>query len=349
MRYPITIPLSQFSSLLRRHLFRRATWLVVIVCAACSVLGLHLATREFASERVATKSTPAGKVTVQAAGRARPLFNFLDGRQVSVNYGGQNVATQAIQSGQAEPRALASGDLDGNATPDLIAGYAFQGAGIITIQRGNPEAFAPTDKSVYARMADGFNPDALLPAVETIQVPGAADFVEVGDFNDDGRKDVLVGTRHGGLVLLAGDGQGSLSAAQQIDLPGSLTALAAGQFRAADGKTDVAVGVNGPGGSQVLIYDGARGGLTASPMQFLLTSEASVIRLDGMDDDPFMDAIVGTGDGVLVIHGWGRKESPELSSRVERVSAESDVRGLSLGHYLWDREGRLEIAALSAD
>src|SRR4051794_32422682 len=62
--------------------------------------------------------------TVQAAGRGNPFFNFRDGGQVSVAFHGENAAALALQSGQAEPRAVASGDFDGNGTPDVIAGYA---------------------------------------------------------------------------------------------------------------------------------------------------------------------------------------------------------------------------------
>ena len=195
----------------------------------------------------------------------------------------------------------------------------------------------------------GYNPDALLPTVETIQVPVPADFLEVGDFNVDGLKDFLVGGRLGGLFLIAGDGNSGWLPAQLIELPGNLTALAAGEFRAADGKRDVALGISGPGGSQLFIYDGAKGGVTESPMQFQLASEASVIRFGGIDGDAFIDAVVGTDGDLTIIHGWGRQQTPALDSRIEHISAAANIRGLSLGHYVWDREGRLEIATLSGD
>ncbi|HJT65247.1 MAG TPA: Ig-like domain-containing protein [Pyrinomonadaceae bacterium] len=286
-------------------------------------------------------------ITVHAAGRARPFFNFQDGRQISANFSG--AAAQALQSGQAQARALAAGDLDANAVPDVVAGYRYGGTGIVTIQRGNPEAYAPRDKSVYERMQNGYNPDALLPEVETITTPEPADFLQIGDFNGDSHIDILSGARGGDLFLLANDGNGGFLAPQQIQLPGSVTALAAGEFRAADGKLDVAVGVNGPGGTELLIFDGANGGLTGAPMQFPLTSEASVIRLDGMDDDPFVDAVVAAGSDVLIVHGWGRKESPVLSSRIERVSTPSEIHGLAVGNFNWNRQGRPDLAVLAPD
>ena len=50
-----------------------------------------------------------------------------------------------------------------------------------------------------------------------------------------------------------------------------MTALAAGEFRAADGFTDVAVGVTGPGGESLLIFDAAEG-LSNALAQYQLSS-----------------------------------------------------------------------------
>src|SRR4030088_2762637 len=47
-------------------------------------------------------------MTVQAAGRGKPYFNFGDGRQMPVAYRGNANAMQVLQSGQARPRAMAS-------------------------------------------------------------------------------------------------------------------------------------------------------------------------------------------------------------------------------------------------
>ena len=94
---------------------------------------------------------------------------------MTVTYRGDQAAVAALQSGAAQARALASADFDRNGTPDVVAAYAFNGAGIITLQRGNPEAFAPTDDSVFSRVQQGYNPDSLLPGADVYALPVSPD------------------------------------------------------------------------------------------------------------------------------------------------------------------------------
>src|SRR6266853_5681684 len=338
--------LNSFSALIRFSTAAR------IVCAllVCSGVLLAIHARNNSAKSTATsEATPRGAITVHAAGRAKPYLNFQDGRQLRVDYRGEQSVIQSLQSGQARARSLAVADLDGNSTPDLVVGYEYNGAGIVTIQRGNPDAFAPADESVYARMQRGYNPESLLPTAETYQVPEPVDFVQAGDFNNDNRKDILTGSRGRDLFLLAGNDHGGFEPPQQIFLPGVVTTLAAGEFRAADGVPDIAVGVIGPNGPALLIFDGAAGGVTSAPMEFPLTNEPTAVQFGSLDDDPFQDVVVANGSELEIVHGWGRKLSPSLASRVEHVSTPARVQGMALGHFIWDRAGRNEIAAMASD
>ena len=97
---------------------------------------------------------------------------------------------------------------------------------------------------------------------------------------------------------MKGNGAGRFDEAQQIDLPGPVTALAAGEFRAADGFTDLAVGVSGPGGKSLLIL------MTRTDSRTRWCSinwpqPASAIEFGGLDDDPFQDVAVAAGSEVL--------------------------------------------------
>src|SRR5688572_13387723 len=186
-----------------------------------------------AENTVAGTNRPKGHVTVHAAGRGKPFLNLQDGKEMSVTYRGDEAAVAAMQSGASQPRALASADFDLNGTPDVVAGYGFSGAGLITVHRGNPDAFAPVDDSVFVRMQQGYNPESLLPVADVYAVPVAPDFLVTGNFTSDSEKDVVVAAKGGGLYLMEGNGAGRLGDPQQIDLPGPVTALAAGEFRAA--------------------------------------------------------------------------------------------------------------------
>jgi predicted outer membrane repeat protein len=301
------------------------------------------------SELAAPGKISAGAVTVYAAGRGKPFLNFQDGRSMHAIYKGESALTSALQSGAAQARTLASADFDSNGTPDVLAGFAFNGAGMITLQRGNPEAFAPADTSVFVRMQQGYNPDSLLRDAAVYAVPVSPDFMVTGNFTHDADKDVVFAAKGGALYLMAGDGSGRLGSPQEIPLPGPVTALAAGEFRNADGFTDIAVGVAGGGGNFLLIFDDAAHGFRNPVVQQPLADAASGIEFGSLDDDPFTDVAVTDGSEVVVIHGWGRKEQVTAESRVERVKVGGNLRGLAVGEFAWDREGRSEIAALSDD
>jgi hypothetical protein len=319
--------------------------LLLLLLCGCVLLGIHARTNS--AKSLARQSR--GAITVQAAGRGKPYLNFQDGRQMLVDYRGAENATRAMQSGQALARALASVDLDSNGTPDLVVGYAYNGGGIVTIQRGNPDAYAPKDDSVFVRMQQGYNPDSLLPGVDVLQVPEPVDFLCTGNFNHDSTKDILLAARGGGLYLLRGDGQGGLGTPEPISLPGVVTALTVGQFRAADGWSDVAVGVSGPAGPEVLVFDGAGGGFESDALRFPLTAEATAVEFGELDSDPFMDLAIASGSEIDAVHGWGRKTQANPSSRVERIALSFTAQSLAVDNFIWDRQGAREIAALASD
>jgi hypothetical protein len=286
------------------------------------------------------------QVTVQATGRGNPYLNVKDGRQMAtVSYRGNSGAINALQSGTAGGRALAAADLNGDAAPDLVIGYANGGFGIVTVQKGNPEGFAPQDDSVFQRMHQGYNPPSFLPAVDTYQVSSPVDFLQLGDFNNDGSRDVLIGTRDGSLRLLPGDGQGGLGAEQEIALPGNVTSLTAGEFRAADGRPDVAVGV----GSEVLVFDGAAGGFESAPFHFPVEGRAVSVEFGGLDSDPFMDLAIANGAEINIVHGWGRKVEANPQSQVERIPLGYATRSLAVDNFTWDRQATREIAVVAED
>ncbi|HET9300952.1 MAG TPA: hypothetical protein VFO11_13470 [Candidatus Polarisedimenticolaceae bacterium] len=246
----------------------------------------------------------------------------------------------------ASPRALASADLNADGAPDLVAGYAEGPTGIVTIRLGNTDAYAPRNDTVFERLQGGYDPPSLSPDVRRVAVPEPADLLQLGDFDGDLRQDVLVAGREGDLFLLPGDGQGGLDEARRVPLEGRVTALVSGEFRAMDGRADVAVGVRGPSGPKLLLFDGADGGFSGSPLEVGLPADATEARFAMLDDDPFVDLAVAAGHQVLIVHGWGRKQEVDLASRIESIEVGSPARGLEVGFFVWNREGRDQLAVL---
>ena len=166
-----------------------AKLLAILLVAVTVPLALYVRVKSEDSARFSKAEGPVSvtkrakeQVTVHAANRGRSFLNLQDGHEMTVTYRGDQAAVAALQSGAAQARALASADLDGNGTPDLMAAFAFNGEGIITVQHGNPDAFAPKDDSVFVRMQQGYNPASLLPDTEVYKLPATPDFVAAGNF-----------------------------------------------------------------------------------------------------------------------------------------------------------------------
>jgi hypothetical protein len=292
---------------------------------------------------------PQRNATVQAAGRGTRLLNVQDGQEVAAQYRGEPRLTASLQSGLARARALAAEDLDGDAAQDVVAGYSNNGSGIISVQHGNPNAYAPKDEAVIKRIQQGESPDSLTPVAELYEIPEAVDFLAAGDFNEDGQKDVLTAARGGGLYLLAGDGARGLRPAERVALDGRVTAMATGEFGRADGRTEVAVSTVGPNGPALFIYRGGEGRLSDLVARYALPAEVTAIGFSQLDEDPFMDVAVATGNSVEIIHGSGLRDMAGARSRIEQVNLPFTVQGLALGDFIWDRQYRTEIAVLAQD
>jgi hypothetical protein len=144
-----------------------------------------------APEGSPTAAPADAPIAVEAAGRGKPYLNLRDGRAMSVQYRGDDDLTAALRSGVAQPLALASADFDGNGTPDVVASYSIAGAGLITVQRGNPDAFAPDDDSVFARMQQGYDPASLLPVADVYATPEPPTFLATGNFDGDSAPDLV--------------------------------------------------------------------------------------------------------------------------------------------------------------
>jgi CSLREA domain-containing protein len=316
-------------------------------CAFLLVLSLSTLVLLSSLTRTGYVKSGAPGVRVHVDSQSR-LLNLKEANQTSVDYKGNSYMAEALRSGNARPLALASGDLDSDMAADLITGYRYGDNGIITVRRGKLDAFQTQDEKVYQSAMKGNAVQALESSAEVYSIPEPPTFLAVGDFNGDHQQDVLAATVGGGLYLIAGDGAGDLSDAEQIPLSGQITAIATGVFNRNSELTSVVVAVDGKEGAALLMFEGEDGGLKSQPKRYPLAGRATALALGNLDNDSFGDAAIAEGNTVELIHGGGWNNS-DLAARVEQISAPFEVRSLAIGDYIWDREARPELAMLAPD
>ena len=251
-------------------------------------------------------------ITVRATGRGGPYLFLRDGQKVLTTYKGTSAAAQSFAYSHARPLALVSADFDEDGMPDLASAYVTpEGAGIVTLHRGNVDALWP-----YGKAIRNGEPPAFLPEAQVFTIPEAPDFLGAGDFDADGHWDLVAGHLGGkSLYFLRGDGHGGFAKAERIDLPGAVTALVAGEINRVDGLTDVAAAVTGASGSQVLVFESPTGALRGEPEIFLIPAAATALAMMPLDDDSLNDLAVAAGNRLLTIHGRDRKLSQSKAVR----------------------------------
>jgi hypothetical protein len=332
-------------------LFYRGMKLLTLFVVASTLLA-SIQTRTNSAKSPASSR---GAVIVKAAGRGKGLLNPHDGRALSAEYGGETTMSQALRAGFAQPLTLASADFDHDGAPDLITGYRDGRAGILTLQRGNVDAFVPKDRTIYDRAAKGDLPPSFVNEVRTFQLPETPDVLLVGDFNDDGRKDLLTATRGGDLYLLVGDGAGSFDAPEQLELPGTVTALTAGTFTRAEGLRAVIAGVMSPQGPALAVFNQDSSGLSRTPTMCPLPAQATALVLGSFDEDSYFDLAATAANEVVIFHG-SKPGAPisdgrpmPLQSRMERIDLSFNALSLAAGTFAPDGVPRMDLAMLSSD
>lgn len=309
------------------------------------------------------------RITVHAAGRGNPWINLRDGHDLPVFYTGAERLKQVLEQNLALPLALASGDFDRDGVPDLVSGYAGPSGGILALYRGNidslwpntPEARRPTTHDGQPTASDQrLTTDDVSPFLSPARVfgvPEPPEFLGTGDFDADGHWDVVTAARESNaLYLLACDGRGGLKPAQRLGLPGIVTALVVGEINRADGLMDLVVGIVGPDGPQVLVFEWPEGALKGEPETFPLPGEATALALGQLDESYEMDLAVAAGSELLIVHGRDRKLSLDEVKQAEVPPAAIDqfsfpfaILSVALGDFIWDRDYRSEIALMLED
>jgi CSLREA domain-containing protein len=294
-----------------------------------------------------------GQITVQAAKRGNPRISLKDGRDVSTVYVGAEAVANNLQAGQARALSLVSEDFDVDGYPDLVSGYATSNGGFITFHRANKEAFAPEDPDVLEGVRRGEFPTPFRAEAETFETSAAPDFLVAGDFNRDGKLDLVTATQGGSEVyFLAGRGKASgFDTPQKLSLPGRVTALASGEIDLPNNQTDLIVAINDDNGAALLVYEGEQGFMLDQPSVYGMPAEVTSLALGQMDESAMRDLVILSGGKMLILHGRNQRvdTGQDAQARLEQVSLPFGVKEFALGEFIWDRGGRTEMALLTED
>ena len=281
---------------------------------------------------------------ILAGNSGRPWVNLGDGRSVNATYAGSAQDQLVLEPGRGKPVALASADFDRDGIADMVVGYASADRSVITLLRGNVDARFPNSPEAQARQRlNQFTDSPFLAAATVIESPQQPDFMAAGDFNNDGFADIVVASRRSNqLYVLAGNGKGAFDPPSWIDLPGPVTALAAGDVNRTDGLADLVLGVNATDGAKLLVFEGANGAINSPPETYSLNGMATSLAIGYLDSDSYSDIVVGTSRRLTVIHGRDRKLSVDASRRppapavIENRSLAFTPNALVVGNYLID-------------
>jgi len=141
-----------------------------------------------------------------------------------------------------------------------------------------------------------------------------------------------------------------------VTLPGAVTALAAGEINRRDGLADLVVGVDGPDGSAVLVFEGPNGALRAAPEVVAVPTVPTALLLARLTDGPWNDLAVAAGDELWIVRGRDRRlvlgedQRGEVHTpSVERIEMPAAIEALAWGDFAWEPTQSREFALLLKD
>ncbi|MBK8467300.1 MAG: VCBS repeat-containing protein [Chloracidobacterium sp.] len=274
--------------------------------------------------------------TSREKGVGFPNISLADGIDLATNDG------QATAPG----KLLASADFDSDGTADLIVSDS---GGNIRLYHGNPEA----NRSLLLNAQGLETPEPFSASTNAATLGMSPDYLEAGDFNADGKKDIIaaaIGSRT--ITLVAGFGSGTFSAPRTIALDGNITAFVVGEIGLADGQADVAVTVTNKKGAQMLVFEHPESAFKYKPEAFQLASPATQIAIGDLNGDHYSDIAVGGGTNLTVISERGQAYPWDVlkgsgikrpAAIVERKQMPSTIEGLAIGNFSGERQKSLAI------
>jgi hypothetical protein len=249
-----------------------------------------VAVGDFGNGHLDIVTTNAASLTMllgNGDGTFQPPINFTLPGEFPSGYSGSTPVPQT-------PLSLAVGDMNHDGKLDLVvtgsASYSYS---------SGPYTYDATQGYVNVLLGNGdgtFTPASATP----LEFPSRPPVMVLGDFNGDGKLDIVLGEANAGLTVLLGNGDGTVGA-PKVQLAGEdPLSLATGDING-DGKLDLAM-ITGNGGVTVLLGNGD--GTFQKPVNTVLPgiSPAGYQGVNPLPLQQFAEGVVVgdlTGDGKL--------------------------------------------------
>jgi uncharacterized repeat protein (TIGR01451 family) len=249
------------------------------------------------------------EASVQLGGAVDTILNLQPGHDFLTTYPGDSPAANALRENRVEPMALAMGDFDEDGVQDLIAAYASEARGLLTLKRGNVDAIYPNSGEAQQRRREGSFTDApFFPEALIFEANQRPDFIGTGDFNADGHTDIVLAAAGGrSLSFYEGDGAGSLRFADQKELQGAVSVLGCGDLNRRDGLSDIVIGVHREGGGKAIILESPLGAMRAKEEIIELSTVPTSLAIANLDSDYEIDLGIAAGNELIMVKGRDRR------------------------------------------
>jgi len=266
------------------------------------------------------------------------LVKFQAGRDLNMDGVISGLRAEGIEIGAAEAISLASDDINGDGYPDLVCGYRTPVGGFAVVFYGDEGAYSPSDEQVLSGIRETRYPMPFASA-RVVTLGGSPDMLVTGDFDRDGRKDIIAATKGGSSIeLIGGNRDTGFRPAERISVAGPVTTMGAGRL-GGDSNADLVVGVGGD--PALLVYGSNESILTQRPEVRPIAAAADHIAFGAIDNVEGDDIVASAGSKLVVMEG--------RSGRIDTIDLPSNANDIAVGEFVWDRDSRPEIAAVGDD
>lgn len=229
------------------------------------------------------------------------LFSLIPGADGAVGF-----QTAQSYSVGTKPRAVAVGDFNGDGKMDLavvnFGDPSVKDNGSVGILLGNGDGtFQPANNAVA-----GKNPF----------------HIAVGDFNGDGRVDIVTVNSGNTVSALLGNGDGTFQAHVDYGTGSGSDLVVVGDFNS-DGRPDLAVTNSSAGSVSVLIGNGD--GTFQAHVDYPTGGAANGVAVGDLNGDGKLDLAVAAGNGLVVLAGNGDGTFTPIWSSAPVVLASTSV------------------------